>query len=235
MSEPVGSGWFVTGVGTGIGKTFISRALTRALAASGRSVAAIKPLETGVASDPLDARALARACGRPELATAPGLYRVAPPLAPHAATLEGAAPPPDPGLLAHRVRELSSGADRLIVEGAGGLLVPLDARRTIADLARALALPLLIVAPDRLGVLSDVLTCVESATARGLTVAAVILSQHQHEPDDPSRRTNRRILQRRLPSPVLTFPSCLDDDRALADAARHCGLLAALELSSSAI
>ncbi|MDD9934221.1 MAG: dethiobiotin synthase, partial [Myxococcales bacterium] len=150
-------------------------------------------------------------------------------------TLEGAAPPPDPGLLAHRVRELSSGADRLIVEGAGGLLVPLDARRTIADLARALALPLLIVAPDRLGVLSDVLTCVESATARGLTVAAVILSQHQHGPDDPSRRTNRRILQRRLPSPVLTFPSCLDDDSALADAARHCGLLVALEPSSSAI
>ncbi|MDD9934512.1 MAG: dethiobiotin synthase, partial [Myxococcales bacterium] len=85
MSDPVGGGWFVTGVGTGVGKTYISRGLTRALADSGRSVAAIKPLETGVAPDPLDARALARACGRPELATAPGLYRVAPPLAPHAA------------------------------------------------------------------------------------------------------------------------------------------------------
>jgi dethiobiotin synthetase len=220
-------GVFVSAIGTASGKTFVSRGLTRSIARRARRVAALKPFETGVAPDPLDARALAAACGRPDLADAPGLYRAALPLAPQAVALETGEPELDVDRLVARIRELGSGSDFLLVEGAGGLLVPLTARATVADLASRLELPLLIVARDQLGVLSSVLTCVESAERRDLAIAAVVLNQHAGDadnPSDPSPRTNRRILQERVRAPVLTFPACRDDDDALADAAEACGL-----------
>jgi dethiobiotin synthetase len=217
---------FFSGVSTAVGKTFCARGLTRALARSGCAPVALKPVETGVSPDPADAIALARACGRSELARAPGLYRAALPLAPYAVTLETGTAVPDLAALVACIEGLASGAGALVVEGAGGLLVPLDAHHDMADLARALALPLLLVARDELGVLSSVRTCVESARARQLRVAAVILSAHADNDGDLSPRTNRRILEQRLALPVLSFPRCADDDDALADAAERCGLLA---------
>jgi dethiobiotin synthase len=222
-------GHFISGVSTAVGKTFVTRALARALgreAVPGRAPVAVKPIETGLAGDAGDAAALARACGRPELARAPGLYRAALPLAPFAVALETGTAPPHLEQLADRIRELARPGDHLLVEGAGGLLVPLDGQRDVADLCAALQLPLLLVARDELGVLSNVLTCVESARARKLAVAAVVLSSFAAREDDPSPRTNRRILEARLGLPVLPFPRCKDDDDALADAAERCGLLA---------
>jgi dethiobiotin synthetase len=227
-------GHFITGVSTAVGKTFVTRGLARAVqrvAAPGRAPVAIKPIETGLEADAGDgdagdALALARACGRPELARTPGLYRAALPLAPFAVTLETRTAPPDVDQLVARIRELARAGDHLLVEGAGGLLVPLDAQRDVADLAAALQLPLLVVARDELGVLSSVLTCVESARARSLVVAAVVLSTFGSRDDDPSPRTNRRILETRLALPVVPFPRCEDDDDALAGAAERCGLLA---------
>ena len=217
-------GFFVTATATGSGKTYVSRALTLALRASGRNPATIKPAETGVSGEPSDAAALARACARPEFVDAPGLFRAILPLCPYAASLETGTPAPEPVVLAQRVRELAAGCDLLIVEGAGGLLVPLSATATIADLAHQLALPLLIVAPDQLGVLSNVLSCVQCAGIHGLDVAAVVLSARAPSAADPSPRTNRRILQERLSVPVLGFPLCCDDDAALIEAARSSGL-----------
>lgn len=231
MFDTLDTAFFVSGVGTGVGKTFVSRALLRALQRGGRRAWGLKPLETGVDPDPLDALALARCSARPELAHAPGLYRVRPPLAPYAATLAGAPPPPSITELAQRIRTQLHGADIAIVEGAGGLLVPLDSEHTFAELAQELGYPLLLVAPDRLGVLSDTLACAEAAAARQLTVAAVILSQHAPSDDDPSVLTNARILAERIAAPVVRFPPCDDDDDALARAASHCGLLAALGLA----
>jgi dethiobiotin synthetase len=219
-------GLFVSGVSTAVGKTFVTRGLARALALADRSPAAIKPLETGVDGDPLDALALARACGRPALAHAPGLYRAQLPLAPYAAALDSHTAPPEVSALRDHILSACADARFLLVEGAGGLLVPIDARHDVADLAVALALPLLLVARDELGVLSHVLTCAESARSRGLRIAAVVLSQIAHAPDDPSPRTNRRILEQRLALPVLPFPDCPDDDDALAQAATRSGLLA---------
>lgn len=222
---------FVSAVATGVGKTFISRALTRSCLRAAERIAALKPLETGVEPDPLDAMALAAAARRPELAHDPAFYRARLPLAPYAASLDSAIDPPDFDRIVQRIRALEAENDVLIVEGAGGLLVPMDRARTTADLVRALGLPLLIVARDELGVLSSVLTCVESAVARELRVAGVILSQHAPLANDPSPRTNQRILQERLDCPVLHFPRCADDDDALADAADRFGLWPALQRS----
>jgi dethiobiotin synthase len=194
-------------------------------------VAALKPLETGVEPDPLDALALAAAARRPELAHDPAFYRALLPVAPYAAALDTETDPPDFDRIVQRIRAIVAENEVVIVEGAGGLLVPLDRTRTTADLVRALGLPLAIVARDELGVLSSVLTCVESAVARGLRVAAVILSHHAPLGNDPSPRTNQRILQERLDCPVLHFPRCADDDDALADAAERVGLWPALQRS----
>jgi dethiobiotin synthetase len=230
----------VTGTGTAVGKTFVTRGIAAALRSGGRSVVALKPIETGVSVPGMptpgmlapaaltDADALARACGRPELAHAPDLYRAALPLSPYAASLATTDPPPSLPALCATIAALAQGADALLVEGAGGLLVPIDRELSFADLAIALGLPLVMVASDALGVLSHVLTAAESAQRRGLSLAAVVLTQHAHAPDG-SHVHNRVILQERLACPVLAFARCEDDDLALAAAARSSGLLAHLD------
>lgn len=200
-------GLFITATGTDAGKTLVSRMLVLSARARGQRVAALKPLETGFV-DPTksDAFALAQSAARPELAWAPGLYRARLPLAPAAAVLEGEAPPPSVEGLAQSCRDAARDSDFVLVEGAGGLLVPLSERATVADLASALALPLLLVAPDGLGVLSHVLTAVESAERRNLPVRAVVLSGANTRGDDPSPRTNQTLLAERLSCPVHRLP-----------------------------
>ena len=194
-------GLFVTATGTGGGKTTLTAARARALVADGLAVAALKPIETGVDPVAADARALAECCGDPSLADDPRWYRARLPAAPYAATLEGE-PPLDLDRLVEGIGDRAR--DRFALgEGAGGLLVPIDRQRTLADLARTLALPLLVVAPDRLGVLSDTLAVVGAARAHGLEIRALVLSQSSPTPD-PSVRTNARILAERLPTiPVI--------------------------------
>lgn len=213
------SGVFVTATGTGCGKTWLTRGLAAALLRAGRSVAAIKPIETGVDPRAFDAEALARACGRPGLANASGLLRARSPLSPYAATLEGELPVIEPSALAAAVRQLAAEADVALVEGAGGLLVPLTRLHDTRDLASALGWPLLLVARDALGTLSHTLTAIEAASTRGLEVRAIVLTRGPWSTDDPSVRTNLRILAERSPAPVLSFPACEDEDEALARAA----------------
>ncbi len=217
--------FFVTATGTGVGKTFVSRGLSRALVRRGLAVAAVKPLETGCQPEPEDAHALGRACSRPELTHAPGLYRAPLPLAPGAATLAGCPQPPPIAALAATLRELVAGADLGLVEGAGGLLVPYDEHEDLADLAAELEAPLLVVAPDALGTLSHTLSLVACARARGLPVTALVLVRKPLAEPDPSRESNARILAERLPGiPLFVFAESQDDDDDLADRAELSGL-----------
>lgn len=217
---------FLSGTGTGVGKTFVSRGLSRALVRRGLPVAAVKPLETGCQPEPEDARALARACGRPELAHAPGLYRAPLPLAPYAATLAGCSPPPALATLAATIRQLLEGAQVQLVEGAGGLFVPYDAEQDLADLAARLGAPIVVVAPDALGTLSYTLSLVACARARGLSVDALVLVRKPLAEPDPSRESNARILAERLPGlPLFVFAEAVDDDDVLADRAEASGLV----------
>lgn len=220
-------GLFVTGVGTGVGKTFVTRGLAAALVAAGRKVAALKPLETGFTEPALsDAAALARASGRPELHSEAGFYRARAPLSPYAATLGGESPPPPLRALVDAVHRGARGCELCLVESAGGLLVPIDARITTAELAAALGIPLLLVAPNGLGVLSAVLTSAECARQRSIEVRAVVLVDPPADKADPSVQTNARILDERLGVPVFEFPRVEhDSDAELASAASSSGLL----------
>ncbi|MCG8557008.1 MAG: 8-amino-7-oxononanoate synthase [Proteobacteria bacterium] len=217
--------YFVTGTGTGIGKTYVTRGLARAMRRTGLRVAALKPIETGCDPAPRDAEALALACQRLELAQAPDLYRARLALCPHAVTLETAQAPPDIPALASSVRRFASNADVALAEGAGGLFAPLDAHKCVADLAAELRWPLLLVAPDGLGVLSHVLSAASASRRHGLELSALVLTSHLARPNDPSLETNGRILFKRLAVPVFHFPHARDDDDALAHAAEQSGLV----------
>lgn len=217
-------GLFVTATGTDCGKTWLGRGLARALRSRGHRVAALKPIETGVTESARDATALARAAGDPQLATM-GL-RLRAPLSPMAAALAERRSLPTAAQLAADVHQHARGYDVALVEGAGGLLVPIDERATIAELAVELGFPVVLVGRDALGTLSHVLTAWESAERRKLVVRAVVLTRGPWSDGDTSSATNAAILGARLPAPVLTFAASHDDDDALA--ARADSLLATL-------
>ena len=201
-------GAFITATGTGVGKTWLASALATACVQRGKRVAAIKPIETGVDPDPLDALALARACGNESLAHADGLYRAREPLAPCAIELRGGPGVGSLRAITKRIRELGKDADYTIVEGVGGVLVPLDRERTIADLAAQLDLQTVLVARNALGVLSYTLTAVEALRRRKVSVRAIVLNHVERgSRDDLSRTSNADVLASYLPRiPILRVP-----------------------------
>jgi len=201
-------GAFITATGTGVGKTWLAAALATACVQRGKRVAAIKPIETGVDPDPIDALELARACNQEGLAYAEGLYRAKEPLAPYAIEKLGGPAVGSLRVLSKRVRELGADADYTIVEGVGGVLVPLDRDHTIADLAAQLDLQTVLVARNALGVLSYTLTAVEALRKRSVSVRAIVLNHvDRNQRDDLSRRSNADVLADYLPRlPILRAP-----------------------------
>jgi dethiobiotin synthetase len=201
------SGLFVTGTDTGCGKTAVACALARAAREAGLRVRVLKPVETGcdVAPDgrllPHDAALLAGAAGddAPLARICPYPFRL--PAAPEvAAEREGVAI--DVGRVEKAYVEATSDADLVLVEGAGGLRVPLRSDFDMADLALRLDLPLLVVCRARLGTLNHTLLTLEAAERRGLRVAGVVVSHT--EPDlSPADRSNLDRLLAHLPAPCL--------------------------------
>jgi dethiobiotin synthetase len=178
-------GLFVTGTDTGVGKTEVSCALVAGARAAGVDVVAMKPAQSGVTpGEPTDADLLHAASGGVEPLEALCPYSFAAPLAPAvAARLEGRAVSLEAIVL--RARALAARHDAVLVEGAGGLLVPLTERETYADLAVALGLPVLVVARAGLGTVNHTALTVEALRARGLVLAGIVLNR-TCDTDDPS-------------------------------------------------
>jgi dethiobiotin synthetase len=200
-------GVFVSGTGTGVGKTVISTGLVRCLRRRGLAAIGVKPIETGCSPLPLDALALADASELSALASDPIWYRASPPLAPYAVSLLTSQAGPDLAAISARVSELGAMHECVVVEGAGGLHVPLDASRSMLNLIEALAQPILLVAEDSLGVLSHVLSAAELLEHRGLQLCGVVLNRHSAGLTDESCSTNAWILRERLGVPVLVVPA----------------------------
>ncbi len=182
----------VTGTDTGVGKTYVTAALAAACSASGRRVAVLKAAQTG---DDDDAAWIAARV--PGIAVRTALRYEAPVAPVVAARLEGA---PEPSLepIVAAARELRASADGILVEGSGGLLVPISRRETFAEVALALDLPLLIVARPGLGTLNHTALTVEVARARGIAVAGVVVCGTNTDPD-VAERTNLDELRRIAP------------------------------------
>lgn len=167
-------GVFVTGTGTGVGKTLVAATLACTFGSKGRTVGALKPIQTGTA-DAADDLAFIRLAAGLAAGRALAPYRFAAPLAPsEAARLEGERIDLHP--IRRAFEALRQACDLVVVEGAGGLLVPLDeAGTTMASVAGALGLPVIVVAPSGLGMLNHTALTFEVARARGLEVLGVVL------------------------------------------------------------
>ena len=217
-------GFFVAGTDTGVGKTGIARALLLALARRGDRPMALKPVETGCAPDaPEDALALRAACGPPHDALP--LDRVCPhrfrmPAAPLvAAEAEGAAV--SMATILACARRAAEQNVPLVVEAAGGLLVPLaragDQLVTNLDLARILGLPVVLVGRAGLGTQNHTALSIEALVRRAIPIAGVVLNRTSAE-DDPSVATNARMIEALTSLPVLG-PGPFVEDAALRPAA----------------
>jgi dethiobiotin synthetase len=202
----MGKGVFITGTDTGVGKTFFATGLAALLRESGYRVGVMKPAETGcVERDgecfPEDAAGLKEAsgCEVPLARICP--YRLRDPLAPSMAA-ERAGITIDIDQLMSIYEEIRSTHDITIVEGAGGLMVPLLPSYTYADFARVLKISALVVAANRLGVINHLLLTLEHASCKGLNVLGYVLNQIDSQPSLASE-TNRQTLS------TLTAVPCL--------------------------
>ena len=188
-------GVFVTGTGTEVGKTVLAAAIARSMAATGARVKVFKPAVTGLDQDgEPDHALLRRASGSAQSDDEIAPYRFEPPVSPHlAAELVGE--PIDPERLVTAARGAAAGADFLVCEGVGGLLVPLTLGYLVRDFARELGLPTVIAAGPGLGTINHTLLTVEAARAVGLEARLVVLTPW---PDDPGavERSNRNAIER---------------------------------------
>jgi dethiobiotin synthetase len=207
--------FFVTGTDTGVGKTLVSVSLAAYFSRiKGLRVGVMKPIETGLPADrpelfPCDAKSLKDASG-----TCDDLALINPctfelPLAPEAASgLEGKAV--DLGAIDHAYQRIVESHDITIVEGAGGILVPIEEGFFFADLIKKWDLPVLIVSRLGLGTINHTLLTLRSLETRGVRVIGVVLNDTEGK-DDVAARTNPGMLRKYLTVPLLgTFP-CLKD------------------------
>jgi dethiobiotin synthetase len=211
-------GVFVTGTDTGVGKSIVAAVICAALAARGERVAAFKPALTGLEEPPdrwpPDHELLTSVASAGQAPEDVAPFRFGPAASPHlAAELAGASI--DPARLVAGARAAAAGAEALVVEGVGGLLVPLAEDYLVRDLAAELGLPVIVAARPGLGTINHTLLTVQAARAGGLAVVGVILTPW---PDRPTalERSNRATIERLSGVPVSALP--LTDRRSLAAA-----------------
>lgn len=218
MMEKTRRGVFITGTDTGVGKTFAAAGMARALRASGVDVGVMKPVETGCPVEggelrPRDALTLMEASGCKDELNDINPYRFSPALSPHIAARE-AGVEIDISRLVRTFEVLAGRHDLTIVEGSGGLIVPLAEGITTADLAARLAIPVVIVAANRLGVINHTLLTVEYARSRGVEVKGIVLNNPAtHDRRDMSRAFNLEELRDLTGLPVCELPFKPSDSR----------------------
>jgi dethiobiotin synthetase len=217
------SGVFVTGTGTEVGKTVVAAVLAHTLASEGKRVAVFKPAVTGLDDYPdtepwaglgeaADHVVLREAAETKQSDEEIAPYRYGPPMSPHlAAALAGEEI--DPGRLREGARVAADGAEALVCEGVGGLLVPLAPGYLLRDFAADLGLPLVVVASPGLGTINHTLLTVEAARAAGLAVELIVLTPW---PDTPNRleESNRETIEALSGVRVAIVPHIDLDDPA---------------------
>jgi dethiobiotin synthetase len=184
----------ITGTDTGVGKTWVARALSHALVAGGRKVVAVKPVESGCnpsGSHLEDGALLAAATGQAEPRAA--LFRFTAPVAP-ALAAEREGQDIDLDALVLQIEGLSQGADVLLVEGAGGLLSPITWEWTVVELARLLGAAALVVAADRLGTINHTQLTLSALELAGIDLMGVVFTAP--ETPDESTGTNATSIER---------------------------------------
>ena len=198
-------GYFITGTDTGVGKTLAACALLHGFAHAGQRAVGMKPVaagaargKTGLVNDDVELLKAASNFIAPAEQVNP--YCFEPPIAPHLAAAQ-AGITIDVKHIARAYASLAAMADMVVVEGAGGFCVPLNSREDSADLACALALPVILVVGVRLGCLNHALLTAQAVRARGLALAGWIANRN--DPTMAEAAANINALVERLPAPLL--------------------------------
>lgn len=199
-------GVFVTGTGTEVGKTVVAAAIARTYAAAGSDVHVFKPVVSGLdePGEP-DHELLRRASGSAQSDVKIAPHRFAPPVSPHLAARLAGGKPIDPGALLAAGRAAAEGAEMLVCEGVGGYLVPIADHYLVRDLAREMALPIVIAASPGLGTINHSLLTLEAVRADGLKVAAVVLTPWPEAPTE-IEESNRETIARLGSAEVMILP-----------------------------
>ena len=195
-------GDFVVGTDTGVGKTVVSAGLTGWLRETGTEAVAVKPCQTGYPPDD-DAAFVESVCGTVDAAVC--LQRLSPPLAPEVAAREA----DDDVTLSYEsirdgVADVVAGSETAIVEGIGGLRVPLADDREVIDLVADVGLPALVVARSGLGTLNHTALTVQALRQRGVPVVGVVLNEYKGE--TTAERTNPEVIERMTDCTVWPVP-----------------------------
>ncbi|HEX8323930.1 MAG TPA: dethiobiotin synthase [Tepidisphaeraceae bacterium] len=192
-------GLFVTGTDTNVGKTYIAAAIAASIRGSGRRVEVLKPVATGcvkrregLVSEDAELLAAASDTDQPLDLICPNPY--AEPLAPSVAARR--ANRPVDYLAIERSVALAGRTDAWIIEGAGGVLTPLDDVHTIRDLIVAFGLPAIVVATPRLGTINHTLLSIEALRAAGIDVAGVVLNRYPTDTPGTAEETAAAEIER---------------------------------------
>ena len=211
------TGFFITGTDTGVGKTLVAVALTRALVAHGKRAAVMKPVAAGTMKTPEgefndDALELLAASNvkAPYEDINPWLLRT--PASPHlAARADGVTIRHD--RIAAAFERLRAASDLVLVEGAGGWHAPISATETMADVAERLALPVILVVGVRLGCLNHALLTRDALRSRGLAFAGWLANKLESEM--PLANANIETLASRFGTPPLGIVPARTDPRPI--------------------
>ena len=202
------TGFFVTGTDTGVGKTYVTAALARRARARGLRVFGFKPIETGCAAAGDDQTALCAAAGEWQTGLLRGVYQLAAPVAPLVAAAAEARTL-DLDLILEVFAMGARASDVALVEGAGGWRVPITETADMAELARRLGLPVIVVARATLGTINHTLLTIEAVERDGCRIGSVVLSRRPE--DDPAfARSNADQIGRRWSGPLVVFDGPLE-------------------------
>ncbi len=204
-------GFFITGTDTGVGKTLIAGALIRTIRVLGKKVCGMKPVESGCGRRgevliPFDGMFLKQVSHADEPLALITPCCLESPLAPLAAA-EVDTRDIDIAAIGSAFRKLSARYETLVVEGIGGLMVPIAADYYALDLAGEIGLPLIVVARPGLGTINHIMLTVDCALKAGLTVAGVIINYGQPPENSLAEQTNPGLLSQISPVPLIgIFP-----------------------------
>ncbi len=202
-------GLFVTGTDTGVGKTVIAGAIANWLYSRGRRVAVLKPVATGcvkrregLVSEDAEFLAVCSKTPHPLDLICPQRYLE--PLAPSVAAAR-ANQPLDWEAIQRSIRLMSSGSDVMIVEGVGGIMVPMDQKHLVLNVAQMLGVPAVVVARPSLGTINHTLLTVKALKDAGVAVAGIVINEYPAESASIAEETNPRELEKWAKAPVLAI------------------------------
>jgi len=200
-------GIFITGTDTGVGKTYIAERITFGLRHKGMNVGVMKPAETGCRLRagrliPSDALRLKKAAGSDDALDLINPYRFREPLAPFVAA-QRAGEKIDPRIIKRSFKTLCSNHEFMVVEGAGGILVPLTSRYTYRELAYTMMLPVVIVARPGLGTINHTLLTVSALRLHNISIAGIIINYAVDQKAGLAEKTSFSVINEMSTLPIL--------------------------------